>query len=84
MDYVGTVPDSAQAVQTVAEFKAEEDEQHIYMMDANEIDMHDIAAAVELTDWVGGDIEEYFPRDNIKVNEAGEIIITLKHGDLKF
>ena len=87
MDYVGTVQDSAQAVQMVAESNTEEDEQHIYMMDANEIDMHDVAAAVaeldELPDWVGGDIKEYFPKENMEVNKAGEIIITLKHGDSK-
>ena len=62
MDYVGTVPDSAQTAQMVAESKTEEDEQHIYMMDANEIDMHYVAAAVaeldELPDWMRGDIEE--------------------------
>ena len=82
MDYVGTITDLAQAVQMVAESKTEEDEQHIYMMYANEIDMHDVAAAVaeldELPDWVGGDIEEYFPRESMEVNEAGEIIITLR------
>jgi hypothetical protein len=87
MDYVGTVPDSAQTAQMVAESKTEEDEQHIYMMDANEIDMHDVAAAVaeldELPDWMRGDIEEYFLKENMEVNEAGEIIITLQHGDSK-
>jgi hypothetical protein len=87
IDYVGNIPDSAQAIQMVAESKTEEDEQQIYMMDANEFDMRDVAAAVaelnELPDWVGGDIEEYFPRESMEVNETGEIIITLKHGDSK-
>ena len=71
----------------VAESKTEEDEQQINMMDASDFNMHDVAAAVakldELPDWVGGNIEEYFPRESMEVNEAGEIIITLKHGDSK-
>ena len=28
-------------------------------------------------------MEEYFPRESLEVNEAGEIIVTLKHGDSK-
>ena len=34
----------------VAESKTEEDEQHIYMMGANELDMHDVAAAISELD----------------------------------
>ena len=57
------------------------------MMDASEFNMHEMAEAIakldELPVWVGGDIEEYFPRESLEINEAGEIIITLKHGDSK-
>ena len=28
-------------------------------------------------------VEEYFPRESLEVNVAGEVIITLKHGDSK-
>ena len=69
----------------VPESKTAEDEQQIYMMGASVFNMHEVAEAVaeldELPDWVGGEIEEYFPRESLQINEAGEIIITLKHGD---
>ena len=86
MNFVGNIADSIQAVQMVAESKTDEDEQQINMMDASAFNMNEVAAAVaeldELPDWVGGNIEEYFPRESMEVNEAGEII-TLKHGDSK-
>jgi hypothetical protein len=55
-----------------------------YMMDASDFNMHDVVAELDkLPDWVGGNIEEYFPRESMEVNEAGEIIITLRHGNSK-
>jgi hypothetical protein len=86
-DFVGNITDFIPAVQMVVESKTEEDEQQVYMMDASDFVMRDVSAAVaeldELPDWVGGDIEEYFPRKRMEVNEAGDIIITLKHKDSK-
>jgi hypothetical protein len=42
-----------------------------------------IAEADDIPSWIGGDVEEYFPRESLEINETGEIIITLKHGDSK-
>ena len=85
MDFIGNIAESIPAVQMVAESKTAEEEQQIYMMDASAFNMHEVAEAVaeldELPDWVGGEIEEYFPRESLQINDAGEIIITLKHGD---
>ena len=61
----------------------------INMMDASSrvFDMSNVAAAiaeaVELLVWSADNVEEYFPRESLEVNEAGEIIVTLKHGDFK-
>jgi len=50
-------------------------------------DMSDVAAAIaeadELPVWNAANVEEYFPRESLEVNEAGEIIVILKHGDSK-
>jgi hypothetical protein len=43
-------------------------------------DMHDVSAAVSELDWIGGNLEEYFPHESMEVNEAGEIIITQAWG----
>ena len=59
------------------------------MMDAHNdtFDMSAVTAAIAEVDdtpsWIGGDLEEYFPHKSLDINEAGEIIITLKHGDSK-
>jgi hypothetical protein len=49
--------------------------------------MIDVAAAIaeadELPTWSEANVEEYFPRESLEVNEAGENIVTLKHGDSK-
>jgi hypothetical protein len=61
----------------------------VNMMDASfrTFDMSDVAAAIseadELPIWSTANGEEYFPRENLEVNEAGEIIVTPKHGDSK-
>ena len=61
----------------------------VNMMDASSrtFDMSDVAAAIaeadELPIWSAANVKEYFPRESSKVNEAGEIIVTLKHGDSK-
>ena len=59
----------------------------IKMMDASSraFDMSDVAAAIaeadELPVWSADSLEEYFSRESLEVNEAGEILVTLKHGD---
>jgi hypothetical protein len=61
----------------------------VNMMDAStrRFDMSDVAAAIaeadELPIWNAANVEEYFPCESLEVNEAGEIIVTLKHGDSK-
>jgi hypothetical protein len=61
----------------------------VNMMDASSrvFDMSDVAAAIaeadELPVWNADNVEEYFPREFLEINEAGEIIVTLKHGDSK-
>jgi hypothetical protein len=48
-------------------------------------DMSDVVAAIaeadELPVWSAANVEEYFPRESLEVNEAGEIIVTINHGD---
>ena len=86
---MGNIEDSTPAVQIVFECKTSEDEQKNYMMDAhnNTFDMSAVSAAIAEADdtpsWIGSDLEEYFPRESLDINEAGEIVITLKHGDSK-
>ena len=70
MDFIGNIADSIPAVQMVAESKTAEEEHQIYMMDASAFNMHEVAEAIaeldELPVWVGGDIEEYFPRESLE------------------
>jgi hypothetical protein len=88
-DYVGNIDDSTPAVQIVSKCKTSKDKQKIYMMDAHNdtFDMSAVLAAIadadDIPSWIGGDVEEYFPRKSLEINEAVEIIITLKHGDSK-
>ena len=46
--------------------------------------MSDVAAVIaeadELPLWSADNAEEDFPRESLELNEAGEIIVTLKHG----
>jgi hypothetical protein len=59
------------------------------MMDALSriFDMSDVVAAIAEADefpvWSAANVEEYFPCESLEVNEAGEIIVTLKHRDSK-
>ena len=59
----------------------------INMMDASSrvFDMSDVTAAIAEADdlpvWSADNVEEYFPHESLDVNEAGESIVTLKHGD---
>jgi hypothetical protein len=61
----------------------------VNMMDASSrvFDMSDVATVIaeadELPVWSADNVEEYSPRESLEVNEAGEIIVTLKHGDSK-
>ena len=86
---MGNMEDSTPKVQIVSEFMTSKNAQQIYMMDAhnNTIDMSAVSAAIaeaeDIPSWIGGDLEEYFPRESLDINEAREIIITLKHGDSK-
>ena len=61
----------------------------VNMMDASSrlFDMSDVAAVIaeadELPVWCADNVEEYFPPESLEINKAGEIIVTLKHGDSK-
>jgi hypothetical protein len=87
--YVGNIEDSIPAVSIVSKCKTSEVQQQIYMMDAhnNTFDMSavlaEIAEADVIPSWIGSALEEYFPRKSLDINEAGEIIISLKHSDSK-
>ena len=61
----------------------------VNMMDASSriFDMSDVAAAIAEAEGLlvrsAANVEEYFPRESLEVNKAGEIMVTLKHEDSK-
>jgi hypothetical protein len=67
----------------------DDSKQTVNMIDASfrRFDMSDVASAIAETDelpiWNAANVEEYFPRESLEVNETGDIIVTLKHGDSK-